>query len=165
MLTVMDEFTRECVAIEVGYSLSSAEVIQVLDWLFLLRGHPEHLRSDNGPELIAYEVQRWLAERGCQTIYITPGSPWENPYIESFIGKLRDECLDQYLFANLAETREIVEHWRQEYNEYRPHSSLEYLTPMEFAAQHQPDAVANGAVVKSEEWEKQAILAYFAAHP
>ena len=143
LLTVLDEFTRESLAIEVGHSLNSGDVIQVLDWLFLLRGHPEHLRSDNGPELIAHAVQKWLAERECQTIYITPGSPWENPYIESFNGKLRDECLNQYLFANLEEAREIVEDWRQEYNEYRPHSSLDYLTPMEFAAQHQAETVGN----------------------
>jgi transposase InsO family protein len=96
-------------------------------------------------------VQKWLAERGCQTIYITPGSPWENPYIESFIGKLGDECLDQYLFTNLAEARETVEHWRQEYNEYRPHSSLGYLTPMEFAAQNQADAVVYSVVAESVE--------------
>lgn len=141
MLMVLDEFTRECLAIEVGYSLNSEDVTQVLEWLFLLRGHPEHLRSDNGPELIAAAVQRWLAERACQAIYITPGSPWENPYVESFIGKLRDECLSRHLFASLGEAREIVEHWRQEYNRYRPHSALDYLTPVEFAAQHQAGAV------------------------
>jgi putative transposase len=90
-------------------------------------------------------------ERGCKTIYATPGSPWENPYIESFVGKLRDECLNQYLFANLAEAREIVENWQQEHNGYRPHSSLGYLTPMEFAVQHQADVVAPGVVVESVE--------------
>lgn len=147
LLTVLDEYTRECLAIEVGHSLNSGDVIQVLEWLFLVRGHPEHLRSDNGPELIAHAVQKWLAQRGCKTIYITPGSPWENPYIESFNGKLRDECLNQYLFANLGEAREIVEDWRQEYNEYRPHSSLDYLTPAEFAAQHQAEAVSHIVVV------------------
>lgn len=151
MLAVLDEFTRECLAIEVGHSLKSEDVLEVLEWLFLVRGHPEHLRSDNGPELIAHAVQRWLAERACKTIYITPGSPWENPYVESFIGKLRDECLNQHLFANLGEAREIVENWRQEYNEFRPHSALDYLTPVEFAAQHQPEVVDQVVVEPSKE--------------
>ena len=90
-----------------------------------------------------------MAERGCKTIYILPGSPWENPYVESFVGKLRDECLNQYLFANLGEAREIVENRRQEYNEYRPHSSLGYLTPVELSAQRRAAAVAHVRVVES----------------
>ena len=126
-------------------------MIQLLEWLFLLRGSPEHLRSDNGPELIAKVVQQWLAERQCNTIYITPGSPWENPYIESFIGKLKEECLDRYVLVNVREAKEIVEDWRQEYNEFRPHSSLNYLTPVEFAAQQQAEGHHNAIAGQSRE--------------
>jgi putative transposase len=133
ILTVMDEFTRESLAILVGRSIPSAQVIHLLEWLFLVQGTPEHLRSDNGPELVAQAVQDWLAQCQCQTIYITPGSPWENPYIESFNGKFRAECLDRYVFANVQEAQEITENWRYEYNHYRPHSSLGYLTPVEFS--------------------------------
>jgi transposase InsO family protein len=133
ILTVMDEFTRESLAILVDRSIRSAQVINLLEWLFLVWGVPEYIRSDNGPEFIALAIQEWLEQRQCKTIYITPGSPWENPYIESFIGKLRQECLDRYLFGNVQEAQEILEHWRHEYNHYRPHSSLGYLTPVEFA--------------------------------
>ena len=133
ILTVMDEFTRECLAILVDRSIPSVQVINLLEWLFLVRGTPEHIRSDNGPELVAQVVQEWLAQHACKTIYITPGSPWENPYIESFIGKFREECLDRYLFENVQEAQEIAEHWRHEYNHYRPHSSLGYLTPVKFS--------------------------------
>jgi len=133
ILTVIDEFTRECLALPVARSFTSVQVINLLEWLFLVRAVPEHIRSDNGPEFIAKAVQEWLAENQCQTIYIKPGSPWENPYNESFNGKLREECLDRYLFSNVREAQEILENWRDEYNYYRPHSSLAYLTPMEFA--------------------------------
>jgi len=135
ILAVIDEFTRECLALLVDRSITSHEVVDLLDWLFLVYGKPQHIRSDNGPELVAKKVQSWLAEQGCGTIYISPGSPWENAYIESFIGKLRRECVDRYLFYTLKETRSIVEDWRQEYNHYRPHSSLGYLPPSAFAAQ------------------------------
>jgi transposase InsO family protein len=135
-LAVIDEFTRECLALLVDRSITSEKVVCLLDWLFLAYGTPQHLRSDNGPEFVAHKVQDWLAERNCQTLYITPGSPWENPYIESFIGKFRKECLDRYLFFNLRETQTIIEDWRDEYNHYRPHSALGYMTPAAFAAQH-----------------------------
>lgn len=135
ILTVLDEYTRECLNITVDTSITADKVIGILDWLFLTRGVPEHLRSDNGPEFVARAVQGWLNEKGCGTIYITPGSPWENPYIESFHDKLREECLNQYLFISVGEAQEIVEAWREEYNLYRPHSSLGYLTPAEYAAQ------------------------------
>lgn len=135
ILAVIDEFTRECLALLVDRSITSNEVVDLLEWLFLVYGKPQHIRSDNGPELIAQKVQDWLADQGCETIYISPGSPWENAYIESFIGKLRKECVDRYLFYTLKETRSIVEDWRQEYNHYRPHSSLGYLPPSAFAAQ------------------------------
>jgi putative transposase len=90
----------------------------------LVRGLPAYIRSDNGPEFIAKAVQQWLEENHCRTIYIEPGSPWEIPYIESFNGKLREECLNQYVFTNTREAQEIVSSWREEYNQYRPHSSL-----------------------------------------
>lgn len=136
ILAVIDEFTRECLALLVDRSITSNEVVDLLDWLFLIYGRPQHLRSDNGPELVAHKVQNWLATQGCQTIYISPGSPWENAYIESFIGKFRKECVDRYLFYTLEETRSIIDAWRDEYNHYRPHSSLGYLPPSAFAAQH-----------------------------
>jgi transposase InsO family protein len=135
ILAVIDEFTRECLALLVDRSITSNEVVDLLEWLFLVYGKPQHIRSDNGPELIAHNVQSWLAEQGCNTIYISPGSPWENAYIESFIGKFRKECVDRYLFYTLKETRSIIEDWRQENNHYRPHSSLGYLPPSAFAAQ------------------------------
>ncbi len=133
ILNVLDEYTRECLAMLVAPSIGSRKVIDVLDWLFLTRGAPGHLRSDNGPEFIAYAIQDWLAERQCQTLYITPGSPWENPFIESFNGHFRTECLDRSLFANGREAQLIIEDWRLDYNRERPHSSLGYLTPTEFA--------------------------------
>jgi transposase InsO family protein len=118
-------------------------VVDLLDWLFRVYGTPQHLRSDNGPELVARKVQDWLAEQGCQTIYISPGSPWENAYIESFIGKFRKECVDRYLFYTLVDTRSIIEAWREEYNHYRPHSALGYLPPTAFAAQHSQPPLPN----------------------
>jgi len=136
ILAVIDEFTRECLALLVDRAITSEKVVGLLDWLFLAYGAPQHLRSDNGPEFVARKVQDWLAERNCQTLYITPGSPWENAYIESFIGKFRKECLDRYLFFNLRETQTIIEDWRDEYNYYRPHSALGYMAPAAFAAQH-----------------------------
>ena len=98
------------------------------------------MRSDNGPEFVALAVQDWLDKRDCQTIYITPGSPWENPYIESFIGTLRRECLDRYLFDSGREAQQVIAAWQHEYNHYRPHSSLNYLAPAEFADQQAPVA-------------------------
>lgn len=134
LLNVLDEYTRECLAIRVEPSLPASKVIATLSWLFRLRGAPEHIRSDNGPEFIAVALKNWLSEAGCATIYIEPGSPWENPYIESFNGKLRDECLNREIFASGVEARVIIESWRMEYNMVRPHSSLGYLTPAQFAA-------------------------------
>ena len=135
ILAVIDEFTRECLALMMNRSITSNEVVDLLDWLFLIYGKPEFLRSDNGPEMVAHKVQGWLAEQGCQTIYISPGSPWENAYIESLIGKFRKECVDRYLFYTMKEARSIIEDWRNEYNQYRPHSALGYLPPSAFAAQ------------------------------
>jgi putative transposase len=133
ILCVVDEYTRECLAIRVERSVTGAIVAETLEWLFLVHGVPAYIRSDNGGEFIAGVVQKWLAESGCRTLYITPGSPWENPYIESFQGKLRDECLNREVFYNGREAQVIVEEWRREYNGDRPHSSLGYATPAEFA--------------------------------
>jgi putative transposase len=135
ILAVVDEYTRECLALVSARSISSRDVLLLLDWLFLVRGVPAHIRSDNGPEFIAKRVRQWLEKQQCAMIFITPGSPWENPFIESFIGTLRRECLDRYLFDNHRQSQELLEWWRQEYNCRRPHSSLDYLTPEEFAEQ------------------------------
>lgn len=135
MLTVLDEYTRECLSIHVARAISSRQVIQVLDWLFLLRGAPAYLRSDNGPEFIAFALQQWLRDRHCNTMYITPGSPWENPFIESFNGTFRNDCLNRWVFINGHEAQIVIEQWRQEYNHHRPHSSLGYLPPAAFAEQ------------------------------
>ncbi len=145
ILAVIDEFTRECLALLVDRSITSDKVVDLLDWLFLVYGKPQHLRSDNGPELVAHKVQDWLADQGCKTLYISPGSPWENAYIESFIGKFRKECVDRYLFYTLEETRSIIEDWREEYNHYRPHSALGYLPPSAFAAHHSQPPLPNQA--------------------
>jgi putative transposase len=146
MLSVVDEFTRECLAIETATSLPGREVIAVLQRLFAEHGAPEFIRSDNGPEFIAKIIKRELAAAGAQTIYIEPGSPWQNGFVESFHGKFRDECLNMETFANLAEAKVVIEAWRHEYNNERPHSSLGYLTPLEFKAQWQrmQTATANG---------------------
>ena len=135
ILAILDEYTRECLALPVAPSMNAQGVINALQWLFLVRGVPEFIRSDNGPEFIAGAIQTWLQGNGCQTLYIEPGSPWENGYVESFIGKFRDECLNMNLFHNGAEAREVIEAWREEYNRRRPHSALGYLTPEEFASQ------------------------------
>jgi len=133
ILVIIDEYTRECLATRVEPSIPASVVIGVLEWLFLTRGVPNYIRSDNGPEFISKAVRQWLKESGCQTLFIKPGSPWENGYIESFNDKLRDECLNREVFRNGSEAQTIVEAFRQEYNNYRPHSSLGYLTPAEFA--------------------------------
>lgn len=129
MLTVIDEFTRECLAIEVKRRLNSQGVLAVLARLFVSRGVPDHIRSDNGPEFAAKAVRKWLAEMHVKTLFIEPGSPWENGYNESFNGKLRDECLNTELFYSLGEAQIVIEKWRREYNTIRPHSSLGYRPP------------------------------------
>jgi len=129
LLTLIDEFTRECLAIKVSRRLGSQQVIEVLADLMLLRGVPEHIRSDNGPEFSAKALREWLTTVGASTLYIEPGSPWENGYNESFNGKLRDECLNQEIFYSLREAQVVIEAWRREYNRVRPHSSLGYRPP------------------------------------
>ena len=129
LLTVIDEYSRECLALRAGRSVRSAEVIEVLAELMLFRGVPDHIRSDNGPEFTASAVRRWLGRVGARTLYIEPGSPWENGYIESFNGKLRDELLDREVFYTLLEVRVLTERYRRTYNQVRPHSSLGYRPP------------------------------------
>ena len=136
MLNIVDEFSREALAIRVERRLNSNDVIDVLSDLFILRGVPAHIRSDNGPEFIAKAVQAWITGGGAQTAYITPGSPWENGYIESFNGRLRDECLNGEVFFTLADARRKLALWRHDYNHHRPHSALADRTPNEFAATH-----------------------------
>ena len=129
MLNIVDEFTRECLAIRVNRKLNSTDVIDVLSDLFIMRGVPGHVRSDNGPEFVAKAVRDWICAVGAKTAYIEPGSPWENGYCESFNSKLRDELLDGEIFYTLEEARVIIENWRRCYNEIRPHSSLGYRPP------------------------------------
>lgn len=129
LLTIVDEYTRECLAIDVERRLRSDDVLYCLAELFVLRGVPQHIRSDNGPEFAAKAVRSWLSRIGVQTLFITPGSPWENGYIESFNGRLRDELLDRELFDTLWEVKVLVERWRQTYNRIRPHSALGYRPP------------------------------------
>ena len=133
-LTVLDEFTRESLTIEVGRSIKSKDVIAILEYLFMVRGIPKFIRSDNGPEFIADAIKKWLKDKGVETLYIEPGSPWENGYIESFNGKFRDEVLNREIFHSVKEAKVLVEDWRLEYNNHRPHSSLDYMTPAGFAA-------------------------------
>ena len=129
MLNVLDEFTRECLVIRIARKLKSTDVIDVLTDLFILRGVPGHIRSDNGPEFIAKAVREWIAAVGAEAAFIEPGSPWENGYCESFNSKLRDELLNGEIFYSLAEARVVIEGWRQHYNTVRPHSSLGYKPP------------------------------------
>jgi putative transposase len=129
MLNVIDEFTHESLAIRVARRLKSIDVIDVLSDLFILRGVPGHIRSDNGPEFIAKAVQDWIAAVGAKTAYIMPGSPWENGFVESFNARLRDELLDGEIFYSLAEAKIVIESWRRHYNSVRPHGSLGYRPP------------------------------------
>ena len=129
MLNVLDEFTHESLAIRVSRRLNSTDVIDVLSDLFILRGAPEYVRSDNGPEFVAKAVQDWIAAVGAKTAYIAPGSPWENGFIESFNARLRDELLDGEIFYTLHEAKVVIESWRRHYNAVRPHGSLGYRPP------------------------------------
>ncbi len=137
MLTLVDEYTRECLAIDVARKLTSDDVLERLAWLMATRGVPEHIRSDNGPEFTATIVREWLAKVGVKTLFIEPGSPWENGYVESFNGKLRDELLEREIFYSLTEAKVLIEMWRKHYNTVRPHSSLGYRPPA-------PETIAAG---------------------
>ncbi len=129
ILNIMDEFTRDCLDITVERKITAHQVIERLAHCFITKGIPEYIRSDNGPEFTAKLVRRWLARLGVQTLFIEPGSPWENGYTESFNGKLRDELLDREIFTTLLEAKVLIENWRREYNTIRPHSSLRYKPP------------------------------------
>ena len=129
MLNIIDEFTRECLAIDVARRLTSDDVLERLSDLFVRRGVPGHIRSDNGPEFTAVAVREWLGRLGVGTLFIEPGSPWENGYVESFNGKLSDELLDGEVFDTLLEAKVLIERWRVRYNTVRPHSSLGYRPP------------------------------------
>ena len=129
MLNIIDEFTHEALALRVERRLKSPDVIDVLSDLFILRGVPGYIRSDNGPEFIAKAVREWIAAVGAKTAYIMPGSPWENGFVESFNARLRDELLDGEIFYSLAEAKIVIESWRRHYNTLRPHGSLGYKPP------------------------------------
>jgi len=134
LLPIVDEYTRECLSLDVARSIKAADVIETLRHLFAVRGKPRFIRSDNGPEFIAHAVRDWLAASGIETLYIEPGSPWENGYCESFNSRLRDELLNRELFMDLREAKVVVEDYRLDYNHRRPHSALGYVTPASFAA-------------------------------
>lgn len=136
-LSVVDEFTRECVTLEVDRGMTSQDVVKVLIEAFAVRGVPAHIRSDNGGEFIARAIRRLAALTGVEMLYIAPGSPWENGYAESFHGRLRDELLNAEVFDGLHDAKKLGARWRHEYNHRRPHSSLKYLPPAAFAAAHE----------------------------
>jgi putative transposase len=129
ILNIIDEYTRECVTTMVDRMIKADDVIDQLFHLFVFRGIPEHIRSDNGPEFAAKAVRKWLDRLGVKTLFIEPGSPWENGYIESFNGKMRDELLDREIFTTLEEARILINQWRREYNGFRPHSAKSYRPP------------------------------------
>jgi transposase InsO family protein len=135
MLTILDEYTRECLSIVTRRRFTSQDVLDELYHLFLMRGTPEYIRSDNGPEFTAKALRDWLYELEVKTLFIEPGSPWENGYIESFNGRLRDELLNREIFTTLWEAQVLIENWREEYNHIRPHSSLGYRPPAPEAIQ------------------------------
>jgi transposase InsO family protein len=133
-LSVVDEFTRESLALEVERRITALDVKGILEYLFLVRGRPRYIRSDNGPEFIAQEIPRWLSSASGGTLYIQKASPWEHGYVESFNGRLRDELLNRELFLSLPEARYVLDEWRLEYNHRRPHRGIRWQTPAAFAA-------------------------------
>jgi len=149
-LTIIDEWTKECLAIDVQGSIRSKRVIEILTRLVSLHGAPLHLRSDNGPEFVSHAVLRWLQQTGISTAFIDPGKPWQNGADESFNGKFRDECLNAEWFRSREEARTVIEDWRQHFNMDRPHSSLGYLSPAEFKSSLQKKASAPQPVSQPE---------------
>ncbi len=144
-LSIVDEYTRECLTLKVDRSITSEDVIDTLSELFAMRGVPRCIRSDNGPEFIARAIRRWLAQVKVQTLYVEPGSPWENGYAESFHSRVRDEFLALEIFESLAAARLLTAAWRDDYNHHRPHGSLGYQTPAEFADACAASAPASAA--------------------
>ncbi len=142
-LSIVDEYTRECLALKVDRSITSEDVIDTLAELFAMHGVPKCVRSDNGPEFIAHAIRRWLKQVDVETLYIEPGSPWENGYAESFHSRLRDEFLALEVFESLSAAKRLTGQWREDYNHHRPHSSLGYVTPIEFAARCAASAPAS----------------------
>lgn len=138
MMPIVDEYSRECLAIEVERSITAKDIVRTLAALFERRGEPFFIRSDNGPEFVAQAVKRWLEESGIDTLYIEPGSPWENAYSETFISRLGDELLKREVFTSLLEAKVLVEGYRNHYNRERPHSALGYRTPAQFASSCEP---------------------------
>jgi transposase InsO family protein len=136
-ISVVDEFTRECVVLEVGRSLKATDVIDAISESMKRRGAPRYIRSDNGPEFIAKALRKWLSRAKVETLYVEPGSPWQNGYAESFHARLRDELLEQEMFGSVQEARLLSRRWSWEYNHERPHSALGYRTPAEYAAKEQ----------------------------
>ena len=133
LLVIVDEYTRECLALRVERSITGEDVLDTLSQLFAQRGLPACIRSDNGPEFIAKKVRGWLGSLGVETLYIEPGAPWQNGFAESFNSRLRDEFLEMNYFHTLAEAQELARRWKEEYNTKRKHSQLGYATPSEFA--------------------------------
>jgi transposase InsO family protein len=133
-LSIVDEYTRECLALEVERGITAEQVVDVLEDLFVVRGVPAHIRSDNGPEFIAKVIRDWLGKANVQTLYIEPGAPWENGFVESFHSRLRDELLNREEFQTLPEAKQLSARWRNDYNHRRPHSALGYQPPAAFAA-------------------------------
>ena len=129
ILNIIDEYTRECLGIKVARKITNQDVIALLFQLFIFRGIPKHIRSDNGPEFTAKAIRNWLGRLGVKTLYIEAGSPWENGYIESFNGKMRDELLNREIFTTLHEAKVLIEQWRREYNQVRPHSARNNQPP------------------------------------
>ena len=149
-MPIVDEYSRECLALEMERSITAEDVVEVLDKLFSERGEPAYIRcSDNGPEFIAQAIKGWLESSGLKTLYIEPGAaPWENAYSETFISRLRDELLDREVFASLKEAKVLAKDYRDHYNQQRPHGALGYLTPAEFAA---IEALSTQSSVPTEE--------------
>ena len=129
ILNTIDEYTRECLTVLVARKIKTQDVIDTLFNLFIFRGIPRHIRSDNGPEFTAKAIRKWLSRLGVKTLYIEPGSPWENGYVESFNGKMRDELLNREIFTTLEEAKVLIEQWRKEYNQVRPHSAKNNRPP------------------------------------
>ncbi len=158
MMPVVDEYTRECLSIDVERSITAEDVVDTLASLFRSRGEPTFIRSDDGPEFIAKAVKRWLDLSGVRTLYIEPGSPWENAYSETFISRFSDEVLKREVFADLLEAKVLVEDYRSYYNHHRPHSALGYQTPAEFVAAADLDRNVEDAGGKLEELESVLTL-------